>query len=122
MHGKSVIVGGLLVALLGGCSNGDAGERVTVFRGRAALVSNINDETATVAFDVEDESGPGVDDDLVRSFDVGVADWFDGRTWHEHGIPDCLSKNPVPVSAAFIQVAPEDDAPGSALLAWLRCE
>lgn len=114
----------VVVATLGlaGCGKDDGATEVTILEGRASLASNVTDETATVAFDVERQTGRRIDEILVRNFEVGTTSWHDGQTWHDHGIPTCLSKTPVPVSVGMVDVAPTDDAPGGALLAWLRCK
>lgn len=55
---------------------------------------------------------------------VAGANWFDGRSWHDHERPTCLAGSGALaqlVELGVIEAAPRDDAPGRAVVVWLKC-
>jgi len=93
---------------------------VTVLRGTADIV---DDSGTNIGFHGRKVSGPALHVGAVYgSWDVAGASWFDGRTWHDSGIPACLGGGPAqPVELGVVEAAPNGDAPGRAVVVWLRC-
>lgn len=94
---------------------------VTVLRGTATTV---NAPGTAIGFEGQRVGGPQLRiGDVDGSWIVAGATWFDGRTWHDNDTPTCLSDGglPQPVDFGVVEAAPHDDAPGRAMVVWLKC-
>jgi hypothetical protein len=125
--GRRVVVAvtvAVSVVVAGGWTSRTAphgGGQVSVLRG---TVDTVNETGTAVGFRGEWVAGPrlrvaGVDGSWV----VAGASWWDGQAWHEHRTPTCLGDVavPAPVELGVIEAAPSGDAPGRAVVVWLKC-
>jgi hypothetical protein len=92
-----------------------------VLRGSVEAVGN---GPTAVRFHGRRVAGPtlrnaGVDGRWV----IAGADWSDGTTWHDTGSPRCLAPGqlPQPVDMGVVEAARHGDAPGRAVVVWVRC-
>ncbi len=115
-----VVVAAIVVAIgFAGCSS-EEGQPVTVLRGKTTLV---NPDGVNVFFEGERVAGPKFDFiDEEGGWNVGAADWFDGRSWHDSGKAPCVEKPaPQPIEMGVVEAASHDDAPGRGVVVWLKC-
>ena len=111
------------VVVIGGWTSrsGTHPGEVTVLRGTADIV---NDTGTATGFEGKRVAGPRLRiADVDGSWVVAGASWFDGRTWHDNGTPTCLRREalPQPVESGVVEAAPYGDAPGRAVVVWLKC-
>jgi len=112
----------LVVGMLGGCAHADGGRAVTVLDGDAHLVQTTQPGRATISLERQSrKSGPKIDAVLTMNFEVGARPWYDGREWHEAGVPECLSGTAHHVEVGVVEARPYKSAPGGATLVWLSC-
>ena len=92
---------------------------VTVLAGTANIV---NGARSAIGFHGKRIAGPRLRiGDVDGSWVVAGAAWFDGRAWHDNGTPTCLHDAPAAVELGVVEAAPAGDAPGRAVVVWLRC-
>jgi hypothetical protein len=110
------------VVVIGGWT-GRTGARpveVTVLRG---TVNTVNLTGTAIGFDGKRVAGPRLRMvDVDGGWIVAGASWFDGRSWHDNDTPTCLRGGlPQPVELGVVEAAASDDAPGRAVVVWLKC-
>lgn len=110
------------VVVIGGWT-GHSGRpsEVTVLSGK---VVTVNETGTAIGFDGKRAAGPRLRiADVDGSWIVAGADRFDGRSWHDDETPGCLTgrRLPQPVDLGIVEAAPRDDAPGGAVVVWLKC-
>lgn len=107
------------VVVIGGWTGGRPAD-VTVLRG---TVDTVNDTGTAVGFEGKRIAGPRLRMvDVDGGWIIAGATWFDRRGWHDNGTPTCLQGGlPQPVELGVVEAAPTDDAPGRAVVVWLKC-
>ena len=110
------------VMVIGGWTGRSARpSEVTALRGKAVTM---NETGTAIGFDGKRVAGPRLRiADVDGSWIVAGANWFDGRSWHDNETPACLRSGmlPQPVELGVVEAAPRDDAPGRAVVVWLKC-
>ena len=110
------------VVVIGGWTGRPAGHPVTVLRGTA---NTVNTDGSAIGFEGRRVAGPRLRiADVNGGWVVAGATWFDGRSWHDHERPTCLPGSGAlaqPVELGVVEAAPRDDAPGRAVVVWLKC-
>jgi hypothetical protein len=110
------------VVVIGGWTGRTGGHpaEVTVLRG---TVNTVNLTGTAIAFRGKRVGGPRLRlVDVDGGWTVAGATWFDGRAWHDHETPTCLQGGlPQPVELGVVEAAASDDAPGRAVVVWLKC-
>jgi hypothetical protein len=110
------------VVVIGGWTGRAGGHpaEMTVLRG---TVNTVNITGTAIGFDGKRVGGPRLRMvDVDGGWTVAGATWFDGRAWHDHDTPTCLRDGlPQPVGLGVVEAAASDDAPGRAVVVWLKC-
>jgi len=110
------------VVVIGGWTARTGGHpvEVTVLRG---TVHTVNVAGTATGFEGKRIGGPRLRMvDVDGGWTVAGAMWFDGQAWHDHDTPACLPGGPPqPVELGVVEAAENDDAPGRAVVVWLKC-
>ena len=110
----------VVITLLAGCGHTTPGTPVTVIDGTGYLLSG----NPTCAISVEHQqrrTGPYIDPEETVNFVMGEVPWFDGQSWHDKGIPECLNSKGRSVEIGVVEARPYKTAAGGARLVWLSC-
>lgn len=117
--GRVAVAAAAVVVGVGGCSS-EEGQPVTVLRGKTTLV---NPDGVNIFFEGKRVAGPRFDFiDEEGGWNVGAADWYDGKSWHDSGKAPCIEKPaPQPIEMGVIEAATYENAPGRGVVVWLKC-
>ena len=116
------LIGSALIAvtLLSGCGRTAEGTPVTVIDGTGSLLQG--NPTGLISVEHQQRrTGPFISPAETVNFVVGEVPWFDGQSWHDKGIPGCLTSKGHSVEIGVVEARPYKTAAGGARLVWLSC-